>query len=216
MNLILLGAPGAGKGTQAKKLQEKFSIPQISTGDMLRAAKKAGTSLGLEAARYMSAGELVPDALVLGLIEERLQKPDTRSGFILDGYPRNVSQAQELGLMLDKNGKKLDAVINLRVPEEELVSRLAGRRTCSQCGVGYHVDFSPPRIDKACDRCGGELIQREDDQEDTIRQRLRVYHSQTAPVVEYYRDRALLREILGTGSVEEIFLSLAEIASQRS
>ncbi len=214
MNLILLGAPGAGKGTQAKKLQEKFGIPQISTGDMLRAANKAGTSLGLEAARYMSAGELVPDALVLGLIEERLKETDTLNGFILDGYPRNVSQAQELGLMLDKNGKTLDAVVSLRVPEEDLVSRLAGRRTCSQCGTGYHASFSPPRVEGVCDRCGGELIQREDDQEATIRQRLKVYHSQTAPVVEYYRGKKLLREISGTGSVEEIFNSLADIASQ--
>ncbi|HEX5033071.1 MAG TPA: adenylate kinase, partial [bacterium] len=176
MILILLGAPGAGKGTQAKLLQEKLKIPQISTGDMLRAAKQAKTPLGLEAEKFMNAGKLVPDEVVIGLIRERLKDADTQNGFILDGFPRTVAQAEALGQLLGGLGRKLDVVLNLEVPEQELVERLTGRRACPQCGAGYHLKFSPPKSDEICDRCGSPLIQREDDKEATIRHRLKVYN----------------------------------------
>ncbi len=182
MNVILLGAPGAGKGTQAKMLQERFKIPQISTGDMLRAAKGAKTPLGLEADKYMKTGKLVPDEIVVGLIEERLAQPECKNGFILDGFPRTASQAEALQKMLERHGKKIDAAINLHVPEEELIKRLLGRK-------------------------------REDDNEKTIRNRLKVYQDQTAPLVEFYRNRDSFREIKGLGSIEEIFQNLEKIVS---
>lgn len=211
MNLILLGAPGAGKGTQSKLLQEKWKIPQISTGDMLRAAKQAKTPLGLQAESYMNAGKLVPDEVVIGLIRERLAQPDTREGFILDGFPRTVAQAEALGALLKELNRSLGAVVNLAVPEAELVERLTGRRTCSKCGTGYHLHFSPPKREGVCDRCGGELIQREDDQEATIRKRLKVYEEQTAPLVDYYQRADLLRESAGIGTTEEVFGRLVGI-----
>jgi adenylate kinase len=210
MILILLGAPGAGKGTQAKLLQEKLNIPQISTGDMLRAAKQAKTKLGLEAESYMNAGKLVPDEVVIGLIRERLKNPDTQNGFILDGFPRTVAQAEALTGLLSEVGRKLDAVLNLEVAEQELVERLTGRRTCPNCGAGYHLKFSPPRHDEVCDRCGTALIQREDDREDTIRHRLKVYNDQTAPLVKYYEKAGQLGPIAGTGSTDEVFQRLVK------
>lgn len=213
MNLVLLGAPGAGKGTQGRMLQEKFGIPQISTGDMLRAAKQARTPLGLQAEKYMSSGHLVPDEVVIGLMEERLKESDAQNGFILDGFPRTISQAEALDKMLRRNASPVEAAVNLMVPEEELVSRLTGRRTCSECGAGYHLKFSPPRKDEICDRCGGKLFQREDDKEETIRQRLKVYQDQTAPVVQFYKKQSVLREISGTGTVQEIFDRLSGILS---
>lgn len=211
MNLILLGAPGAGKGTQSKLLQEKWNIPQISTGDMLRAAKQAKTPLGLKAETFMNAGKLVPDEVVIGLIRERLAAPDTARGFILDGFPRTVAQAEALGDLLKDLNRRLDAVVNLEVPEAELVERLTGRRTCSNCGTGFHLRFSPPRQTGVCDRCGGSLIQREDDQEATIRLRLKVYLEQTAPLVAYYEKAGLLRGASGIGSTEEVFARLSSI-----
>jgi adenylate kinase len=210
MILILLGAPGAGKGTQAKLLQEKLNIPQISTGDMLRAAKQAKTKLGLEAESYMNAGKLVPDEVVIGLIRERLKNPDTQNGFILDGFPRTVAQAEALTGLLSEVGRKLDAALNLEVAEQELVERLTGRRTCPNCGAGYHLKFSPPRHDEVCDRCGTALIQREDDREDTIRHRLKVYNDQTAPLVKYYEKAGQLSPIAGTGSTDEVFQRLVK------
>lgn len=210
MILILLGAPGAGKGTQAKLLQEKLKIPQISTGDMLRAAKQAKTALGLEAESYMNAGKLVPDEVVIGLIRERLKSPDTTSGFILDGFPRTVAQAEALGQVLGELGRKLDAVLNLEVPEQELVERLTGRRTCPNCGAGYHLKFSPPKSDEICDRCGTALIQREDDRENTIRHRLKVYNEQTAPLVKYYEKSGQLKPSAGIGSTDEVFQRLLQ------
>jgi adenylate kinase len=214
MNIILLGAPGAGKGTQAKMLQEKFLIPQISTGDMLRAAKQAKTSLGLEAQKYMSAGTLVPDEVVIDLIRERLNAADTKQGYILDGFPRTVSQAEALANMLKAIGSQLDLVISLDVSEEDLVNRLTGRRTCSQCGAGYHLQFSPSKVKDVCDRCGAKLIQREDDQEKTIRYRLKVYQDQTAPLVEFYQKQGILKKVPGTGSLEEVFGRLSSIVSK--
>jgi adenylate kinase len=205
MRLILLGPPGAGKGTQAKKLVDKYGIPQISTGDMLRAALKAGTELGKQAKTFMDAGKLVPDSVVIGLIEERIQQADCAKGFMLDGFPRTVPQAEALQGLIDRFRMKLDHVISIEVANEELVGRLTGRRTCRNCGSGFHVLFDPPKKAGVCDKCGGELYQRDDDKEETIRNRLKVYEDQTAPLIAYYKKAGLLRPIIGTGSIDDIF-----------
>jgi adenylate kinase len=197
MKLILLGPPGAGKGTQAKMLTERFAIPQIATGDILRAALQAGTALGLEARSYMDAGALVPDQVVIGIVRERLQQSDCQSGFILDGFPRTVAQADALRVVLQDLGRQLDRVVSLTVDADALVERLTGRRTCRDCGRGYHVRFEPPRDAQHCDACGGELFQRDDDREETIRKRLSVYAQQTAPLIDYYRLAGLLVELDG-------------------
>jgi len=204
MKLILLGPPGAGKGTQAKMLTDRYGIPQISTGDILRAAVQEGTPMGLKAKSCMDAGELVPDAVVIGIVRERLQKPDCAAGFILDGFPRTVPQADALTVTLLDLNKPLDAVISLAVDVEVLVERLTGRRTCRDCGRGYHVTFEPPRVPGVCDTCKGELIQRNDDQETTIRKRMEVYESQTSPLIAYYRSAGLLHAIDGMLPIDEV------------
>jgi adenylate kinase len=205
MNLILLGPPGAGKGTQAKRLVETYGIPQISTGDMLREAVKNQTELGMEAKKYMDAGQLVPDEVVIGLVKERLSKPDCDQGFMLDGFPRTVGQAEELDKVLAEMNKDIDHVVSIEVPNEELMGRLTGRRTCKQCGAGYHVIFDPPKVEGKCDKCGGELYQRDDDNEATVSNRLKVYESQTKPLIDYYQGKGLLRPIDGVGGIDEIF-----------
>ena len=213
MKLILLGPPGAGKGTQAKMLTERFSIPQISTGDILRAAVKQGTPMGLKAKEYMDAGGLVPDEVVVGIVRDRLLASDCENGFILDGFPRTVAQADALQASLVEMGKTLDRVISLDVDAEALVERLTGRRTCKECGRGYHVKFDPPRENGICDACGGSLFQRDDDQEETIRKRLQVYAEQTSPLISYYRDADLLMELDGMQpipQVQEKMLSLLQ------
>jgi len=213
MKLILLGPPGAGKGTQAKLLTEKFSIPQISTGDILRAAVKAGTPMGRKAKEFMDAGGLVPDEVVVGIVRDRLQEADCGKGFILDGFPRTVAQADALQTSLEEMGKGLDRVISLAVDAEALVERLTGRRTCKQCGRGYHVTFDPPRQAGVCDACGGDLFQRDDDREETIRKRLQVYEDQTAPLISYYRQAGVLMELDGMQpipQVQEQMLSLLQ------
>lgn len=197
MKLILLGPPGAGKGTQAKLLTERYGIPQIATGDILRAAVQAGTALGVQARGYMDAGALVPDEVVIGIVRERLQEDDCRNGFILDGFPRTVAQADALQANLAALGRELDRVVSLTVDADELVARLTGRRTCRGCGRGYHVAFDPPQQADRCDACGGELFQRDDDRETTIRKRLEVYAQQTAPLIDYYRVAGLLTELDG-------------------
>lgn len=210
MKLILLGPPGAGKGTQAKMLTEQFGIPQISTGDILRAAVKEGTSLGVKAKEYMDAGGLVPDEVVIGIVAERLLESDCSNGFILDGFPRTVAQADALQSNLTEMGKQLDRVLSLEVDAEALVERLTGRRTCKECGRGYHVKFDPPKADQICDACGGSLIQRDDDREETIRKRLAVYVEQTTPLTGYYRETGLLTELDGMqpiATVQEQMLS---------
>lgn len=201
MKLILLGPPGAGKGTQAKMLVEHFAIPQIATGDILRGAVQAGTALGIQAKSFMDAGSLVPDEVVIGIVRERLQESDCQGGFILDGFPRTVAQADALQGSLVELGRQLDKVISLTVDAEALVQRLTGRRTCRSCGRGYHVTFEPPRSAQLCDACGGELYQRDDDQEATIRRRLSVYAEQTAPLIAYYRAAGLLAELDGMQSI---------------
>ena len=205
MNLILLGAPGSGKGTQAKFLVQKYSIPQISTGDILREEVKSGTVLGLKAKEYMDKGQLVPDEVVVGMVEERVKKGDCTTGFILDGFPRTVAQADALEGTLQRMKKALSRVILVNVDEDELVKRLTGRRVCEKCGAGYHVIFDPPKQEGVCDKCQGKLYQRDDDKESTIRNRLKVYNNQTAPLIEYYQKKQLLSLVDGMGSIEEIF-----------
>jgi len=205
MNLILLGPPGAGKGTQAQRIVERYPIPQISTGDILRAAVKEGTPLGMKAKEFMDQGQLVPDEIVIGIIEERLRAKDCDPGFVLDGFPRTIPQAEALEPILMKMEKKIDHVINIEVDSEELVRRLTGRRTCKNCGAMFHLLFQPPKKEGMCDRCGAALYQRADDKEETIRTRLKEYEKQTAPLIQYYRDRKILRSIQGMGGPDQIF-----------
>jgi adenylate kinase len=205
MRLVLLGAPGAGKGTQAKKLIEKYGIPQISTGDILRQAVADGTQLGKEAKSYMDKGELVPDSVVLGMVKERLGQDDCKKGYILDGFPRNTAQAEALDGILNDMGMALTAAVSVDVPKDDLMKRLTGRRTCKECGQMYNIHFSPPKKEGVCDKCSGELYHRDDDKEETIKNRLDVYDAQTAPLVDYYSKKGILKSIQGTGSIDEIF-----------
>jgi len=211
MNVILLGPPGAGKGTQAKRLVDKYHIPQISTGDMLRAALKEGTPLGLEAKKYMDAGGLVPDSVVIGLVKERIQKPDAKGGYMLDGFPRTAAQAQELDKILAAMNQKIDHVVSVEVPSSELLGRLTGRRTCRACGAGFHVMFDPPKKEGVCDKCGGELYQRSDDNEATVKSRLETYEAQTKPLIEYYERQGKLRHIDGVGKMDDILQRIQKV-----
>jgi adenylate kinase len=215
MRIILLGPPGAGKGTQAKAITERFGIPQISTGDILRSAVRDGTPMGVRAKVFMDSGALVPDEVVVGIVCERLQRSDCSSGFILDGFPRTVAQADALHKTLVLMNYPLQAVISLKVDEEVLVERLTGRRACRSCGMGYHVKFSPSREATRCDDCGGELYQRDDDREETIRHRLSVYREQTAPLIDYYGEQGLLFSVDGMADIsivqEEIEVILSAL-----
>jgi adenylate kinase len=206
--LILLGPPGAGKGTQAAAISGRFGIPHISTGDMLRGALAAGTEVGLEAKKYMDAGELVPDSVVVAIVGERLQQDDCAPGWLLDGFPRNTAQADALEGQLEKIGHAVTAVLYLKVPDSVVVERLSGRRLCRECNKGYHVKFMPPAAEGKCDACGGELFQRDDDREETIRQRLEVYGQSTAELVDYYGSRGLLREVDASGAPEAVGAAL--------
>ncbi|MCX7779972.1 MAG: adenylate kinase [Negativicutes bacterium] len=204
MHILLMGPPGAGKGTQAAKLVEEFGIPHISTGDMFRAAVKEGTPLGRQAKEFMDAGQLVPDSVTIGIVKERLAKPDCQEGFILDGFPRTTEQAEALDRTLQELGIRLDRVINIIVPDSELVSRMTGRRICRGCGATYHVKFNPPRTGSICDKCRGELYQRDDDREETVTKRLAVYQAQTRPLIEYYQDKGLYTEIDGQQDIDKV------------
>jgi len=210
MDLILLGPPGAGKGTQAKMMVDRWKIPQISTGDILRAAVRDERPLGLEAKGYMDRGELVPDRVVIGIIAERLQEEDASAGFILDGFPRTIPQAEALQEILDNLGRKIDSVVSIEVEEEKLVVRLTGRRMCKGCGESFHLVFNPPTRDGICDRCGGELYQRDDDREETIRQRLAVYGEQTEPLIAYYDEQGILKRVEGNDSKDQIFSRIVQ------
>lgn len=213
MNLIFLGAPGAGKGTQSQFVSQKYKIPQISTGDILREARKNRTELGKKADVFMKAGELVPDTVVIGIVDERLKENDCESGYILDGFPRTVAQADALGALLLSRGRRIDVVLNLVVPEDELVRRLSGRRVCISCVATYHVQFSPSRVSGVCDKCGSEVVQRQDDTETTVRQRLKVYVEKTQPLIAYYESKKILRSIGATGAVDEITGRIVKVLS---
>jgi adenylate kinase len=204
LNLILFGPPGAGKGTQASRLQEDFQLPFISTGDMLRTNVKEETDLGKQAKEYMDAGELVPDELIVAMITDRLQDEDARDGFILDGFPRNIEQAKALDKQLSELGRRVTAALLIDVPDDEVVRRLAGRRVCVKAGHNYHVEFDPPKHEGVCDQDGSRLIQRDDDKPDVIKNRLRVYHENTEPLVEYYDEHGLMRRIDGTRPAAEV------------
>ena len=203
--MIFLGPPGVGKGTQAVKLSQKYGIPHISTGDALREAVARKTEIGLKAKSYMDKGTLVPDKVVIGIIRERLARDDCRSGFILDGFPRTVKQAEALDEILKAMGVELDAVLNVEAPDGVIIERLSGRRTCRSCGRVYHIIYVPPKREGVCDVCGGELYQRDDDKPEAIARRLQVYKEQTAPLIEYYEDRGKLRRIDGSKSVDDVF-----------
>ena len=213
-NIILLGPPGVGKGTQAKMLSEKFMIPQISTGDILRKAVKEGTNLGIEAKGFMDRGELVPDRVVIGIIDERIEGRDCKNGFILDGFPRTVLQAEELDRILKNKGYPLNVVLSIDASEEEIVKRLGGRRSCKECGEVFHIDFNPSKKAGVCDKCGAELYQRKDDNEKTVRERLKVYNKQTSPLISYYKDKGKLKSVSGEGDIKEIFSSLCEMVEK--
>lgn len=205
MRLILLGAPGVGKGTQANKLTGKFNIPKISTGDMLRDAIKNGTELGLKARSFMDTGKLVPDEVVIGIVEERLKGNDCLAGWILDGFPRTLEQANALDSMLQRINTPIGNVLNLDIEESEVVKRLSGRRICEACQNTYHILFSPSRKEGICDNCGGTLVQRNDDREETIRERLRVYREKTEPLVTYYSEKGLLKKIDASNDIDVVF-----------
>ena len=210
MRLIFLGPPAAGKGTQARRLAAENGIPHISTGDMLRAAVKLGTYLGREAKRYMDRGALVPDDVMIGIIRERLQQPDCEFGFILDGFPRTIAQAQALSELLKSLNTPLDYVINMEVPVEEVLRRMSGRLTCQNCGMMYNLMLDPPKTPGRCDYCGGPLIHRSDDGVETVHERLGIYRQSTKPLIEHYRARSLLKTIDGTGTIDEIAKRVAE------
>jgi adenylate kinase len=211
MRIVLLGAPGSGKGTQAKQLVEKYNIPQISTGDLLRAAVAAGTDLGKRAKEAMDAGQLVTDDIVLGMIQERLNEPDAKNGFILDGFPRNIPQAQSLDAMLARVGQPLQLSLLVDVDTEVLMKRITGRRSCGSCGAIYNIYFSPPKEPGKCDKCGGVLQHRSDDNETTVRSRLEVYEQQTAPLVSYYKAQGKLRTVKGVGGINDIFNNICDV-----
>ena len=209
MKLIFIGPPGSGKGTQAKRLAGRFEIPHISTGDMLREAVAAGTPVGQQAASIMAAGQLVPDDLMIKMIDERLARPDAQKGFILDGFPRTLVQAEKLETLVG-NGNGDLRVLQLLVPDDAIVRRITLRRTCAQCGAIYHLENSPPATDSVCDRCGAEVIARPDDTEEAVRKRLESFHRQTMPVATYYKAKSILREVDGIGPVDEVFERIAQ------
>ncbi|XXM71691.1 adenylate kinase [Lysinibacillus sphaericus] len=208
MNIVLMGLPGAGKGTQAEKIVEKYGIPHISTGDMFRAAIKDGTELGLKAKSFMDNGDLVPDEVTIGIVRERLSKEDCEKGFLLDGFPRTVAQAEALENILADLGKKMNYVINIDVDKDILMGRLTGRRICKECGATYHLVFNPPKEEGVCDRCGGELYQRADDNEETVQNRLEVNIKQTQPLLAYYEDKGYLKNIDGQQDIDKVFADI--------
>lgn len=211
MKIIMLGAPGAGKGTQAEMIKEKYGLPHISTGDIFRANIKAGTELGEKAKAYIDKGQLVPDSLTIDLVMDRISQPDCDGGYILDGYPRTIPQAVSLTKALRDRGETLDYAINVHVPDERIVSRMSGRRACPGCGHTYHMVFAPPKKEGICDKCGAELILRDDDKPETVKKRLAVYHNQTQPLIQYYGRQRILRTVDGTKDMEDVFQDITNI-----
>lgn len=211
MNIILMGLPGAGKGTQASEIVKKFPIPHISTGDMFRKAIKDETDLGKEAKSYMDRGELVPDEVTVGIVKERISEDDAKKGFLLDGFPRTIDQAESLSQIMSELDREIDAVINIGVPEEELMNRLTGRRICEKCGTTYHLVFNPPKVDGICDIDGGKLYQREDDNPETVSNRLSVNVKQSKPILEYYNNKGVLKNIDGSKDIDEVTNDVIDI-----
>ena len=211
MKIIMLGAPGAGKGTQAKKIAEKYHIPHISTGDIFRANIKNGTELGKKAKTYMDQGLLVPDELTVDLVIDRVGQDDCKDGYILDGFPRTIPQAECLYAALEKRGEKVDFAINVEVPDENIVNRMSGRRACVGCGATYHIKYNPTKVDGVCDACGEKLVLRDDDKPETVQKRLGVYHDQTQPLIDYYTKSGVLKEVDGTVDMEDVFQAIVEI-----
>ncbi len=214
MKIIMLGAPGARKGTQAKKIAEKYGIPHISTGDIFRANIKNGTELGKKAKTYMDQGQLVPDELTVDLVIDRIQKDDCKNGYILDGFPRTIPQAEALDKALAELGDGLDYALDVEVPDENIISRMSGRRACVGCGATYHIVHAPAKTENICDTCGGELILRDDDKPDTVQKRLGVYHEQTKPLITYYTDKDILVQIDGTVNLEDVFKAIVGILGE--
>ena len=211
MKIVMLGAPGAGKGTQAKMIAEKYTIPHISTGDIFRANIKEGTPLGLEAKSYMDQGKLVPDELTVKILLDRVLKDDCKNGYVLDGFPRTIPQANVLKEALAKQNDKIDYAINVDVPDENIVRRMSGRRACVICGATYHIEHVPPKTEGICDKCGSALILRDDDKPDTVLNRLKVYHDQTQPLIDFYNNEGILKEVDGTIDVKDVFESIVKI-----
>ena len=211
MKVIMLGAPGAGKGTQAKKIADKYQIPHISTGDIFRANIKNGTELGTKAKAYMDQGLLVPDELTLELIMDRFKEPDCKNGYVLDGFPRTIPQAEALTRALEEQGESIDYAVNVEVPDENIINRMSGRRACVSCGGTYHIKYNPTKAEGICDACGGELILRDDDKAETVKQRLDVYHTQTQPLIDYYTKEGILEEVDGTLDLEVVFDEIVKL-----
>ncbi len=211
MKIIMLGAPGAGKGTQAKRIAEKYGIPHISTGDIFRANIKNGTELGKKAKTYMDQGALVPDELVVDLVVDRVAQEDAKNGYVLDGFPRTIPQAEALDAALAKINEKVDYAINVEVPDENIIHRMSGRRACVSCGGTYHIQYNPTKQENVCDACGGKLILRDDDQPETVKNRLQVYHEQTQPLIDYYSKQGILKEVDGTVDMNDVFHAIVEI-----
>ena len=211
MKIIMLGAPGAGKGTQAKMIAEKYSIPHISTGDIFRANIENGTELGKKAKSYMDKGQLVPDELTLDLIMDRFKQDDCKNGYVLDGFPRTIPQAEALDAALKAKGEKVDFAIDVDVPDENIVKRMGGRRACVGCGATYHVVYSPTKVEGVCDKCGEELIVRDDDKPETVLNRLKVYHNQTQPLIDYYNEQGILKSVDGTVDMKDVFNAIVDI-----
>ena len=214
MKIIMLGAPGAGKGTQAKKIAAKYGIPHISTGDIFRANIKEGTELGKKAKTYMDQGLLVPDELVVDLVVDRLQQEDCKNGYVLDGFPRTIPQAESLDAALAKVGEKMEYAIDVNVPDENIVNRMGGRRACVGCGATYHIVYNPTKVEGICDACGEKLILRDDDKPETVQKRLGVYHEQTQPLIDYYTKAFILKEVDGTVDMEEFFQNIVQILGE--
>jgi len=214
MKIIMLGAPGAGKGTQAVKMAEKYCIPHISTGDIFRANIKNETELGIKAKAYMDKGQLVPDELVIDLVVDRVKEADCEKGYILDGFPRTIPQAESFDRALKEAGEEIDCVVDIEVPDENIIERMSGRRTCPDCGATYHLLHNPTKVDGICDCCGKEIILREDDKPETVRKRLVVYHEQTQPLIDYYDAKGKIFKIDGTQSIEKIFESIVEVLGE--
>lgn len=211
MNIILLGPPGAGKGTQAKLISEKYSIPHISTGDIFRKNISEKTPLGVKAKSYMDKGQLVPDELTIDLVKDRLQQEDCKNGFLLDGFPRTAAQAEALDKFLYEDNQSINSALLIDVPQEYILERMTGRRVCNSCGASYHIKFNPSKVEKKCDVCGSQLIQRKDDSEETVKERLDVYSKQTQPLIQYYSDKEVLSTIDGTREIKEVFENISDI-----